>query len=420
MALPFFVTAWFKSGRVTDPYFLAVGTMLFVTTILAAVLEQIVVPFAIEYKASGRSVFRSSIARLAAQAGGIAAVLSVLAALAMALLVLPRTNLGPEQVSDVVHYLLILWPLPVLITLSSVISASHYVFGRYGWATSSQLLRPAGALVLGWATRGSGLDGVVAGLILGELLRLILLSCIAFRLVTSLADTEISERPNLGTFWRVATPQLVSVAIVGLAPLTDKLVAAGHSAGSVTIVELAEKLFYTPMVLISSGVALVAGTAWAEMAQRPSMADELRHDFWRTQRFLVAGGVAVACLAGLFIWFFKGWVSVFLGFSDSELFARTFLLFAAGLPFALSVTLGTRLLLSCRRTRLLPAFAVLSTAANLVFDLLFARWFGVPGIALASSAVRALSCGLLLAAGRSALSGRELTRKDARWLALQA
>ncbi|MGH7484482.1 MAG: lipid II flippase MurJ, partial [bacterium] len=408
--LPFVVTAWFRSGRVTDPYFLAVGTTLFVTAIFAVALEAIFVPFAVEYRQLGQDAFRRGLASVALQGATLAVVVAGFAAMVTSLWILPHTSMDHAQISSVVRLLLLLLPLPSLVTVSALLSAVHNANGWFGRAAISQVARPGGALLVGFAFRGAfGVSAVAVGLCLGELCRLCFLGWGTRRLIAQTPTRDQAGRaPKASAFWRVASPQVGSMVIAGLAPITDKIVSATFGTGSVTLIELSEKLFYTPMTLLSSGLAVVCGTAWAALAQDGSKQgmERLRSDYIRSQRLLALAGasVSVVCIAAT--WILRGWAARTLGLQNPHEFAITFTMFAAGLPFSLCVVLGTRLLSVCKRTKVLPVFAVLFCATNLLLDILLGRIFGIAGVALSSTVVRALSCALFVFAARSLFASK--------------
>jgi len=199
---------------------------------------------------------------------------------------------------------------------------------------------------------------------------------------------------DLAPVWRVAAPQLLSMVIVSANPLVDKAFAATLARGSVTILTLAEKLFFVPQMLLSSALALVLGTRWARMALEDGPA-RLRDDFARVQMRVVAGAVAVSVVACALAFPLAGACERVLDV-DGSTFVTTFQLFVLGLAPALSAALSLRLFLAAKATELLPAFAVVLFAVNVAADYAGARWIGVEGIALASTVVRCVAAALYL------------------------
>ena len=61
------------------------------------------------------------------------------------------------------------------------------------------------------------------------------------------------------------------------------------------------------------------------------------------------------------------------------------------LPFALALAMVARLAAALQVSSVLARVAVVAFVANLTGDILFARWIGIAGIALATAMVQAIS-----------------------------
>jgi peptidoglycan biosynthesis protein MviN/MurJ (putative lipid II flippase) len=182
--------------------------------------------------------------------------------------------------------------------------------------------------------------------------------------------------------------------IAAASPIVDRGVAASLPAGAVTLIDLGEKTFQVPFTIIATSLVLVAGTHWASILT--SDVPALRQHFRRTiirgtlvcLVLLIGTCAALAVLAAL-----AG--STFAGAPTGRLIAIIALLLA-GLPSAFIISAGSWFLASTRSTYLLPWFAVCSFTTNLLFDVFGARWFGVEGIALASTVYRCVTASLYL------------------------
>jgi peptidoglycan biosynthesis protein MviN/MurJ (putative lipid II flippase) len=138
-------------------------------------------------------------------------------------------------------------------------------------------------------------------------------------------------------FFAVASPIMLSMAIVPANPLIDKAMAACLQVGSTTVIKLAEKLFYVPAVLPSRAVALVSVTVWGKSAFTDDAA--VSRDYWRVQNLAVVGTMLIVGIFGLLIVVFRGTVADLLHMSWQTPFESVFLLYLIGLPFALSQSL---------------------------------------------------------------------------------
>jgi peptidoglycan biosynthesis protein MviN/MurJ (putative lipid II flippase) len=206
--------------------------------------------------------------------------------------------------------------------------------------------------------------------------------------------TQSSPQP-LARYWRVALLQVVSLSIGGLSPFIDKAFASGQPSGSVTALELAEKLFYTPMMLLASGVGLVVGTRWAGMVEAERWADVAQdHRRWQVRLGAVSTAVAIASIGCVYA--AEPLIYQVLNIPPSIDFALVFAAYAVGLPFAMAGNLGSRLFISCKSTGLLPFFALVLVVINLVGDAVGVALYGLTGIAFASSAYRLVDAVLYL------------------------
>ena len=65
------------------------------------------------------------------------------------------------------------------------------------------------------------------------------------------------------------------------------------------------------------------------------------------------------------------------------------------IPFYIAAVLASRVIMSMRAGHFMLVTTVVNLAANIVLNLLFMRWLGTPGLALATACVYALSAAML-------------------------
>jgi peptidoglycan biosynthesis protein MviN/MurJ (putative lipid II flippase) len=285
--------------------------------------------------------------------------------------------------------------LPVVAAVSGVFSGSCAALGRFGWVTVSQGFRPLGGLTaLAIFGDAGGVSAVAAGLVLGEVARAVALSTVFRRGLRVLPPTT-AERAPLRPFLGAAASQISSMVIIGLNPLVDKTIASTIGVGAITVLELAEKLFYVPVTLVSSGVGTVLGARWANAVTDPAARRGLRRDFWRAQVILGAFGLVTALVLVGAVWVVQAQIGDALAPTSGRTFAIAFSCYAIGLPAALGNNVGFRVIVALRASHLLVVFAAAGLVANVVFDLVGAHLLGVYGIALGSSGYRLITCGLI-------------------------
>ncbi|HEX3850224.1 MAG TPA: hypothetical protein VHW01_04610, partial [Polyangiaceae bacterium] len=275
---------------------------------------------------------------------------------------------------------------------SSVAAAALYAKGGFFAPTLSQAARAILPLIVVAALPASRSTLVVVALSvgLGELaravgLRLRLRSLGDGALRSSTRGTSSSTRH----VWLTAAPSALSLLIVIANPLVDRVVAAPLNAGSVTILDLGEKIFYVPMMVVTSSLTLVAGARWARAANR--FPEQLAADLRRSYRIVAAVSIALAlasCVGLLLLRLLAG--PRFAGASTTSVALVTGILLL-GLPGGTTASLGARFLTSTAQTRALPLFGAWSFAGNLAGDVIGAHWFGINGIAAATVLIRSVS-----------------------------
>lgn len=387
--LPFVIARLVIPTSRADVYFLVAGASQLAAYLLANVIEGAVLPLAVQVldvdSAGLRRFARNMVRNAMALAFPVTAGFVILSA------VLLRTaNLSHAQASDGIRLVIALVPLPLLVALTSSYSAISYARNRFASTTASQGLRAAGGL-LGclFVTGHIGTVAVGLGLSAGELCRGLLLRRTLPPSGPSPQRNNRWEKEARAHFFKSSTPLLAATIIVAFNPLVDKSVASHLGIGGVTLIELAEKLFYVPMVLLFSAVSIVSGVVWGHLGEKNL--DSIAVDFWRVQRVGAALSLTIAVLAATLVLAMNSVVVGALGIDHRSPFGAVFALYIIGLPFALAQSLAGRLLIIMGRTGPLPTLAVGLVVLNLVADLIGASLFGIRGIAISSSAVRLIN-----------------------------
>lgn len=396
--LPFLLTRWFHLGRTTDAYFLVWGAVQLAAYVSQAVVESTLLPLCTRALTEGEAKVTAFAVAMRRYALRLGIGLSVVMVALVGLVLLPTSTFTADQRTECYWLLVGFLLFPICTAVSSVYSAAHYARGRFAQTALTQAFRAIGGIIFAaWLGPRYGITIVAVGVTLGEAVRLIVLqeTMPARRLVRAGAVSRPLPDVTGRTFFAVASPVMLSMAIVTANPLIDKAVAARLQVGSTTVIELAEKLFYIPAVLCSRAVALVSVTVWAKSAGTDDAA--VSRDYWRVQRLAVVGTTVLVAMFGLAIVAFKGTVASVLHLSPGTPFESVFLLYIIGLPFALSQSLAGALVITYRRTSFQPPLAVALVVINLVADLIGARLFGVAGIAASSSIVRLVNAAVFVA-----------------------
>jgi peptidoglycan biosynthesis protein MviN/MurJ (putative lipid II flippase) len=394
--LPFAIAVHFHVGRLTDAYAFALSVAVFASGVFNLVLQSNALPIFQRMKHFGRTAFVHRLRKITLGSTGVVTLLYAVIALASLIYVHHLSHWTARQHELVWMATAIFAIFVVASGINGILSAGLNALDRFLLPAAAQALKslaPLAAIAL--VRRDVGGLLLIASLVAaGELLQtafLYIQLTVALRSVPARRppDGSSTELP----LWRVAAPHGFSMFIAAASPLVDRGVAASLTAGSVTLIDLGEKVFLVPLTVISSSFVLVAGAHWANITVNDP---ELGEHFWRTitRGLLVCLVLVIGTCVGL-----AGFAalagSTFAGAPTSKIIAIiAFLL--AGLPAAFVIAAGARLLASTRSTYLLPWFAICSLGLNTLFDVLGARWFGVEGIALSSTIYRCVTASLLL------------------------
>lgn len=391
--LPFAVARWFEVGRSTDVYFLVVGAVQLVAYLLALAVEGAALPFATKaLQQDARSMRRFS-TNLGAYVAAAAVPVTAGALAAVVLVLLPAAGLSAEARSDALSLIVAVAALPVIASLSGIVSAANFALDRFAFTTGTQVLRAGGGL-LGAALLGDelGLVAVAWGITAGEAVRALVLLLALPRSGTGSTATT----PDVGMqMLRLASPTLLASIVIAVNPIVDKTVAARLDPGATTLIELGEKLFYIPMVLLVAAVTKVSSTVWARQVDVDDVA--LHRDFWRTQRVSAVLTLAVVVVAVPAVLLGRDLLADLLGLGRDSVFPFVFIAYIVGLPLALAADLAGAMLIILRRTRAIPALALTLVAVNAVADVVGAQLVGVIGIAGSTTLVRLVNLVLFVA-----------------------
>lgn len=393
--LPFALTWRLTAGHLTDAYFYAFAIALLPATLLSVVLETNVLPVAEEYKQRGRHSLMRFARKLVAQCIAIGVTSYAVAVIFGILIISNKANWPTEEKQLSVELLLIFGVYVVAVSASSVVAGCLHALGDFFTTTCSQGLRSTLplAIVFIMPKTTTGVLISASALSLGELIRAGFLS-FRLRLLARRLVGQSSSSSEPRNIWASALPHGLALLALLANPTIDRVVASSLSTGSITLLDLAEKILYAPLVALNYSIVLVAGARWAKYF--PTDLNALTGDFWRTHR----RAVGLSIIAGVVI---LGGALVFSYFAPSEVagiklstFSGLLAIFLAGLPAAAIVSTALRFLTVVGDTVWLPAVAIAAVVINLVGDIAGARIIGVYGIALSSTGVRYANAALLM------------------------
>jgi putative peptidoglycan lipid II flippase len=237
--------------------------------------------------------------------------------------------------------------------------------------------------------------GTVGGVAMECLLLALAVRRIGFPIGPALKDWR---RPELASLRRQYLPLAASAVISSACVIVDQSVAGRLGPGRVSALAYGNKVSAVLLAVVASA----AGTAVLPVFSRLVAAREwkrLRHSIvlYSGAVTLVMVPLTAAMVAGsgvlVRLFFLHGAFQA--GAAQMVTDVQRFALLQA--PFAILLTIATRLTAALSANQLLVWVGGAALITDIVLDIVFSRWLGVAGIALASPAVAAVSlCVLVL------------------------
>ena len=321
----------------------------------------------------------------------------------------------PAKTALTIELMRVMLPTVVIFGLSGVamgILNSHQSFFIPALAPSMyQLGMIFGILVF---SPSMGIFGLAWGVVIGASLHLLLQIPFITRLGSRYYPTFGLKDPQVYEVARLMGPRLLGVAVVQLNFLVNTRLASYMLEGSVTAIVLAFSLLLMPQAAIAQSIAIAAlPTFSAQVAlgrldqMRTSLADSLR------------GVLLLSVPATLGLILLREPMIVLLyqrgefGATSTQLVSWALLWYAVGLVGHAVVEIMARSFFAMHDTKTPVGVGVVAMSLNVIFSVLFSRWFAqlglMPhgGLALANSVATALEMAGLLFLMRRRLNGLE-------------
>ncbi len=398
----------FGLGTSVDSYVIAYTFLMFLSSVMAGSVNPALLPAFVRLRTAGDPAAACWLARRAAVhiCGVMAAGAVLIALFAIPVLGLIASNFSDQGLR--LGRMVMLWmagmlPLQGVVAVLTVMAQARGSFLRSGLAPA---LPPLGAaLCLVCCGRQYGIDAAAAGTLAGVFLQLALFP-VEWR---SLLGLGVRARPADGAHvWsdtvRQYWPVVASGVLMSATPLIDQAMAATQAVGSVSLLSYGQKLASLMITVCSLAVSNAVLPHFSEMSSRNDW-EGLRRSVRVMGRWIWAVSVPVTGILILFsnpiaaLVFKRGAVSA----ADALNIGAVQALLLLQLPFYMIGILSVRLISSLKANVVLMYGTILSLVLKLVFNFVLMRWWGVRGIALATSLVYVVACIFLLTAGRVTL-----------------
>jgi putative peptidoglycan lipid II flippase len=385
----------FGAGDAMDAYLIAFLLPSFFIDMLASPLDSALIPTLIELrekhgKEAAEQLYRST---LAAAGAGLLLAAGVVAAASALLLPLVASSFPPDKLAHTRALLLLMIAVVPLSGLSStwraVLNSEH----QFGYSAAVPAITPLVSIcALLTAGKQYGVVALAAGTLIGGTLEAILAGVCVKRMGYPIIPRWAGASPALRQVAAQYGPLVAITLVMTGSALVDQSLAARLGSGSVAALSYGTRLLGVLVVIgpTAMGTAVLPHISATAVLAEPAA---LRKTLTRYGFFVLA--VILPAMAG-FIYFSEPIIRVLFqkGAFDA---AATHLVSTVQkaallqLPIAVLLALEIRLSSARKANRLLYRVAALSLLLTVVLDVLFMRWWGVVGIALAGFGTRLVS-----------------------------
>ena len=181
-------------------------------------------------------------------------------------------------------------------------------------------------------------------------------------------------------------------------PVLDQIMAGWLESGSVAVLSYSEKICSIALSIIAGSVAQGIYPYFAEQVSRGDWAG-LKSTTWRYSLIIIGSSIPLVAV----FWWAAPWMVEHLfqrgafELSDTHRVADVLRFHALQIPFYIAAVMASRVILALRAGSFLFYTSLINLAANFALNLLFMKWLGVAGLALATAGVYLLSSLMLYA-----------------------
>lgn len=390
--VPMFLARWYGASAEMDAFYYAIGIPTFLLVVGTSAIGSVLVPALAKVPAVRGADGAGALLGGAAMLAGAAAVF-LGGALAVAVPpVLRATSEFDAATIDLTQYFCAaLLPFLWCVAVGSALRSGVELQGRFAWSTLSPMVRTSVLLVAAALLRERGPTGLPLAMFTGMATELAWLLAGLWRtpMQPSIAAWPSTLGPALVRF----APVLVGETLVALNVVVDKVFAARLPAGSVSLLEYADRARVIPMTLFEASLLVVAFNSWALVPAERRGAEIVRAIRWVLMLAPpVLAGLWIGRVAAVRLVFQHG---AFVA-DDTLPVAAAFGAFIPGILTAMLAALAVKAHLLADRARLVLALGIASFGVNALLDELLLPQ-GIAGLALATTIASALVASISLA-----------------------
>jgi len=298
---------------------------------------------------------------------------------------------SPEKLLLTEHLFYGLLPVVLVVGIAQNCTAVLNTFERFAWPAIVPVVMPLVIIVAAWLlTSRLGIWSLVYGNVVGTIIYAVLVVWMmethGYRFRLYWHGSDLSIRPALREVAGQYGPILLSGLVASSGLLVDQGMAAALPSGSVATLVYANRFVSVVLNLLAGAIATAVTPYFSQMVAQKDWAS-CRHTLNTYVRItaLVSIPVAVAMIAGSRLLIRLTFQHGAFGASDTAAVAPVQAMYAIQLPFYIVSRVFYRYLVAIRRTTLILYCGVINLVLDVVLNIALMRWYGVAGIALATS-----------------------------------
>lgn len=384
--IPFFIATWFGTNKETDAFFFTYGLILFLAGIFAPVVENVIVPYLMEFKINDENndLFVSNILILFSAFLFIILILLIFFAKPLLRVV---TDFNAASVNIAYRVLLEISPLIFLLLWTSILTGILNTQKRFFLPAISPGFRAVVNLFVIYVFKNDyGIHAIPLGYVVGEMFRFIILFYIINKLNLFRFRPSFSIDHRVILFSKSAFFQIASMITIGINPFVDKTMASWLGEGSITILYYADRLYIIPVTFIVSGLLVTLLSHWSDLYYH-----EGTHSFVKMiKKSSITVFFITLPMMILFILFRYPILNLIFGrgsFSQNDI-SEVGLVWVCYLTGFLPYVMGLLLVhahLVFKKTKALFYLSGINCFLNIVLNFLLMKKYNIAGIALSTS-----------------------------------
>jgi len=297
------------------------------------------------------------------------------------------SHFSPEKLALSIRLFYAMLPVVLITGVASNCTAVLNTFDRFSLPALAPITVPIGIMLGAWfLSARMGPWAMVVGSLTGSIAQVMVVAWMmdthGYRFRLHWYGMNEATREVAHQYW----PVLLSSAVASGGLLVDQSMAAMLSSGSVSALAYASRFTGVTLTLLAGAVSTAVVPYFSRMIAQEDWAG-CRHTLrtWVRVTALVSTPIALALIGGSHWLVRVTYQHGAFTARDTAVVAPVLTMYAVQVPFVVTSRVFYRFLVAFRRNDLILYCGIINLFLDVVLNLVLMRWFGVAGIALATS-----------------------------------